>query len=102
LNVRRRAICLAAVLFPTWHKFRFLPSDEGRLIARRLKHSSKDSAMPTGHAIPQPADASGTSGDLQAKLFRKIGISAVAAALEAARPARNRKGVSDAVKDLAA
>lgn len=58
--------------------------------------------MPSGHAIPQSADANGPSGDLQAKLFRKIGISAVAAALEAAKSARNRKSVPGAVKDLAA
>jgi hypothetical protein len=58
--------------------------------------------MPTGHTIPQPADASGPSGDLHAKLFRKIGISAVAAALEAAKPARNCADVSGVVKNLAA
>ena len=47
--------------------------------------------MVTEQSIPQPAAATGRSRDLLSKLYRKIGISAVAAALEATKPIQNRK-----------
>jgi hypothetical protein len=46
--------------------------------------------MVTGQNIPRPA-ATGRSRDLHAELYRKIGISAVVAALEATKPMQNRK-----------
>ncbi len=46
--------------------------------------------MVTEKDTPQPAVA-GQSRDLHTKLYRKIGISAVIAALEATRPMQNRK-----------
>lgn len=54
--------------------------------------------MATGQTIPQPAVGRDPSDDRQAKLFRKIGISAVAAALEAGKPASNRKDAAVAFK----
>jgi len=47
--------------------------------------------MVTEQSIPQAAAATGRSRDLLSKLYRKIGISAVAAALEATKPIQNRK-----------
>jgi len=47
--------------------------------------------MVTEQTIPQPAAATGRLRDLLSKLYRKIGISAVAAALEATKPIQNRK-----------
>jgi hypothetical protein len=57
--------------------------------------------MATRQAIPQSTDGRDPSGDHQAKLFRKIGISAVAAALEAGKPAVNRKDAAVGFKDQA-
>jgi hypothetical protein len=55
--------------------------------------------MVTEQSIPQTAAATGQSRDLQSKLYRKIGISAVVAALEATKPMRNRKDFSSVLKD---
>jgi hypothetical protein len=55
--------------------------------------------MVTEQSIPQTAAATGRSRDLQSKLYRKIGISAVVAALEATKPMRNRKDFSSVLKD---
>ena len=49
--------------------------------------------MVTEQSIPQTAAATDRSRDLHSKLYRKIGISAVVAALEATKPMRNRKDV---------
>ncbi len=81
--------------------FRFALPDEKRLFVRRLIPSTKDSVMATGQTIPRPADGRDPSGDRQTKLFRKIGISAVAAALEAGKPAGNRKDAAVGFKDQA-
>jgi hypothetical protein len=55
-----------------------------------------DRKMATKQNILQPAAATGRSRDLLCKLYREIGISAVAAALEATacrpeKPVQNRK-----------
>jgi hypothetical protein len=55
--------------------------------------------MVTEQSIPEPAVATGRSRDLYAKLYRKIGISAVVAALEAAKPIRNRKDLPLVLRD---
>jgi hypothetical protein len=49
--------------------------------------------MATEQSIPQTAAAKDGSRDLLSKRYRKIGIPAVLAALEAAKPMRNRKDV---------
>jgi hypothetical protein len=52
-----------------------------------------DRTMATEHNIPQSA-ATSRPLDLQAKLYRKIGISALVAALEATKSVQNRKDSS--------
>jgi hypothetical protein len=47
--------------------------------------------MVTEQSIPQSAAAKDGSRDLLSKRYRKIGISAVLAALEVAKPLRDRK-----------
>jgi hypothetical protein len=51
-----------------------------------------EKTMATEQSIPQSA-ASSRPFDPHAKLYRKIGISAVVAALEATKPVHNRKGL---------
>jgi hypothetical protein len=58
-----------------------------------------DRTMVTDKSIPQTAAATDRSRDLDTKLYRKIGISAVVAALEATKPMRNRKDVLSALRD---
>jgi hypothetical protein len=55
--------------------------------------------MVTEQSIPQTAAATGRSRDLQSKLYRKIGISAVVAALEATKPMRNHKDFLSVLRD---
>ena len=55
--------------------------------------------MVTEQSIPQTAAATGRSRDLYSKLYRKIGISAVVAALEATKPMRNRKDFPAVLRD---
>ena len=55
--------------------------------------------MVTDQSIPQTAAATDRSRDLHTKLYRKIGISAVVAALEAAKPMRNRRDFPSALRD---
>ena len=55
--------------------------------------------MVTERSIPQTAAATDRSRDLHSKLYRKIGISAVVAALEATNPMRNRKDFSPALRN---
>jgi hypothetical protein len=98
----RLDILSGAVLCHHGTRFALSLANERRLITRRFGYSPKDSVMPAECIIPKPVDARGPTGDLQAKLFRKIGISAVVAALEAAKPLGGRKDLSGTVKDLAA
>ena len=56
--------------------------------------------MATDQSIPKTAAVTGRSRDLYSKLYRKIGISAVVAALEATKqPMRNRKDFLTVLKD---
>jgi hypothetical protein len=60
--------------------------------------------MSTDHNIPQKAAASNPTPDLLSRLYREIGISAVAAALEATarkpqKSAPSRKDIPAVLKD---
>lgn len=60
--------------------------------------------MVTEQNISQPTAATGRSLDLLSKLYREIGISAVAAALEATahkpqKPVQNRKDLPAVLRD---
>jgi hypothetical protein len=60
--------------------------------------------MSTDHNIPQKAAASSPTPDLLSRLYREIGISAVAAALEATarkpqKSAPSRKDIPAVLKD---
>ena len=60
--------------------------------------------MSTNQNIPQKAAASNQAPDLIARLYREIGISAVAAALEATtrkqqKPAPSRKDIPAVLRD---
>jgi hypothetical protein len=58
-----------------------------------------DRTMATEQSIPQTAAVTGRSRDLYSKLYRKIGISAVVAALEATKPMRNHKDFLSVLRD---
>jgi hypothetical protein len=60
--------------------------------------------MSTDQNIPQKAAVSNQPSDLLSRLYREIGISAVAAALEATahkpqKPAPSRKGIPAVLRD---
>ncbi len=60
--------------------------------------------MSTNQNIPQKAAAANRPGDLLSRLYREIGISAVAAALEATarkpqKPAPSRKDIPAVLRD---
>jgi hypothetical protein len=58
-----------------------------------------DRTMATDQSIPKTAAVTGRSRDLYSKLYRKIGISALVAALEATKPMRNHKDFLTVLKD---
>lgn len=61
-----------------------------------------DRNMATGPAIPQSPAAAARPRDGITKLYRKIGISAVAAAIEAAKPSQIHKDhPADAMREAA-
>lgn len=71
--------------------------------ARRSSDSHlRNRNMATETGIPQSPAAAARPRDGITKLYRKIGISAVAAALEAAKPSQNRKDhPADAMREAA-
>jgi hypothetical protein len=80
---------------------RWLPTEDACLDGVK-HHSATDRTMATEQSIPQTATSTDRARDLHSKLYRKIGISAVVAALEATKPMRNRKDFSSALRDVEA